>query len=355
MTTKSGVCKIAGRRSIFMPAITRAGHTMGDRLGDYVLPKVPIAMLFEGFEGKGRAEVYGNQSLGLLTGGAKRDGKRFNWRRPFFTYRHGLLHCVAAPGRDYIYHYGRLVATACGLAGLSPDIGMQPPAPDAAVEFVRRWLPTELPTVDVMVLGYVERLFTDSISAWSCQPGFGWKTSTVGRARVGLLGCEFSYWGDLAGAVVTVLAERKRTSWVVYAGKLGTLTAGIVPNVFVATGTTSFVEGRQVVWQSRLNLESPDAMLLTGQTHITVPSTLDETREWYEENVSRFDVVDPEIGRMAVAANDAGVKFDYLHIISDNLCGHYAEGLYDERVRDVTIKRQRCLVMIESVLRRSFA
>ncbi len=334
-------------------ATTPAAHTMGARLSEYVLPKVPVSALIETC---GRVRVYGDQSLWLLLGGIKRQGKRFNWRRPFFTTRHGLLHCVVAPGQDYTHHYARLVATACELVEIPPRVIVDIPAPDQAVQFIDRWLPRQLPRADVIVLGYVERLFKSYPTTWATHTGFGWRSAVIGPTNVALVGCEFSYWGDLAGALVTVLAERGRASWVIYVGKLGALTPSRVPNQHVATGTRSYVAGREVTWGSHLDLGvGYGPILLTDQRHITVPSTFDETCTWHARHAAHFDVVDPEIGRMAHAAKQASIQFDYLHIVSDNLCGHYEQGLYDERAAAISASRQGCIAIIESILRRSFS
>lgn len=332
---------------------TPLAHTMGVRLADYVLPKVNVKGLIAA---RGRASIYSNQSLGLLIGGEKRVGKKFNWRRPFFVTKHGLMHCVTAPGHDYTYHYARLVSTACHLVGIEPTVEMELPRHDASVEFLDRWLPSELPACDVVVLGYVEHLFTDEISSWDLRPGFGWRCASVEKSKVMLLGCEFSYWGDLAGALVTVLAERKITPWIIYVGKLGALASDNAPNRYVATGCTSRVEERTVMWRSNLKLDSDraDDQVLTNQRHITLPSIIDETKAWYQKQVGSYDLVDPEIGRMAEAASLTEVQFDYLHIVSDNLSGYYVHGLYDERHLDIATSRLQCLTTIESILRRSF-
>lgn len=331
---------------------TPTAHTMGARLSDYVLPKVPVSALIET---GGRVHLYGNQSLGLLIGGAKQHGKLFNWRRPFFGAKHGIVHCVVAPGQDYAHHYARLVATACALVHIEPRVELEIPTPNDAVEFIDRWLPRDLARADVIILGYVEKLFAEGAGRWKSDPGFGWRQVSIGNCQVTLLGCEFSYWGDLAGALVTILAARYCASWVIYVGKLGALNPERVPNRYVATGVRSLVSSREVLWESGLNLNGPHGdQVLIAQRHITVPSTLDETRRWYVRHAPYSDVVDPEIGRMAEAARQATMRFDYLHVVSDNLSGNYVQGLYHEREFDVATNRLRCLTIIESILRRSF-
>ncbi|WP_150246293.1 nucleoside phosphorylase-I family protein [Nocardiopsis quinghaiensis] len=332
------------------PVAVPTGHTMGERLADYVLPKIPVDLLTAT---NGRAWVYPNRSLSFLLGGDKREGKRFNWRRPYFTVADQVLHCVVPPGRDYAHHYTQLVREACALTGLPTDVTTEPPAPGQGLEFMDHWLPAYLPANDRVILGYVEPLLRDRTTDWTHRPGFGWRTARVGNATVLLLGCEFSFWGDLAGDLVTALTARGHTGGVVYVGKLGGLQPDMAPNTLVVTGTTTRIEECRLTWDSALDLTQAPATLRSGVRHATVPSVLDETRTWFEANRADFDVVDPEIGHMARAATTAGVPFDYLHIVTDNLCGTYEHGLYGERAAPVATGRRRCLHDIETILYRS--
>ncbi|WP_285732706.1 hypothetical protein [Nocardiopsis sp. ATB16-24] len=330
--------------------VVPAGHTMGERLADYVLPKVPVDLLTAT---NGRAWVYPNRSLSFLLGGDKREGKKFNWRRPYFTVADQVLHCVVPPGRDYAHHYTQLIRAACTLLGLPSDVTTEFPTPGQGLEFMNHWLPARLPVNDRMILGYVESLFRDRSTHWTHQPGFGWRIARIGNATVLLLGCEFSFWGDLAGDLVTALAARGHTGGVVYVGKLGGLQADMAPNTLVVTGTTTRIGDRDLTWNSTLDLSQAPATLRSGVRHATVPSVLDETHAWFEANRADFDVVDPEIGHMARAATTAGVPFDYLHVVTDNLCGTYEHGLYGERAAPVAAARRRCLHDIETILHRS--
>jgi hypothetical protein len=338
--------------SVTVPAaVTTEAHTMGERLADYVLPKVPVELLTAT---GGRAWVYPNRSLSFLLGGEKRQGKRFNWRRPYFTVADQVLHCVVPPGRDYTHHYTQLLRSACALVGLPDDrVTTEPPALGQGLEFVDHWLPADLPAHDLIVLGYVEPLFRDHTTDWIHQPGFGWRTARVSSATVLLLGCEFSFWGDLAEDLVTALAARGHTRRVVYVGKLGGLQPNMVPNTLIVTGTTTRLEDHALTWGSALDLNDAPSTLRSGVRHVTVPSVMDETRAWFHAHRDAFDIVDPEIGHMARAASTAGVPFDYLHIVTDNLNGIYEHGLYAERSAPVATLRRRCLRDIETILHRS--
>jgi hypothetical protein len=330
-------------------------HTMGERLPDYVLPKIPLDLLTAA---RGRAWVYPNRSLSFLLGGDKRVGKRFNWRRPYFTLADGILHGVVPPGQDYTHHYAELLRAACAMTDLPAEITVEQPIPGQGLAYVDHWLPRNLPAHDLAILGYVEPLLTRppaSSGDWNHRPGFGWRTTRVGRSTALLLGCEFSFWGDLAGDLVTALISRGHTSGVLYVGKLGGLRPDMEPNTVIVTGTTTQVKGHPVSWKSALDLDPTLPGLRSRVRHITVASVLDETRTWLDQHRAHFDVVDPEIGHMALAATTANVPFDYLHIVTDNLNGTHDHGLYAERSTPVATRRRRCLHNIETILHRSLA
>lgn len=324
-------------------------HTMGEKLADYVLPKCQPHLLIA----SRHVQIHTSDALVSMSGGEKRHGKSFNWRRPSFTLAGNDLHCLISPGVDYVHHYARLIGTACHILGVQLTMEIEYPERNASTEFIDKWLP-RVPKSDVVILGYVERILVEEGGEWTFSQGFGWRSVLINGERVLLLGCEFSYWGDLAGALVTVLASRHIAPWMIYVGKLGTLNVEDVPNKHVATGQSSLVEGKLVSWNSALVLEKTDPyIVLRALRHVTVPSIIDETKGWYKEYHHSYDLVDPEIGRMAVAAQDAGVDFDYLHVVSDNLSGHHENGLYDERRAGILADRQHCLSIISTILRSS--
>jgi hypothetical protein len=336
------------RRYLDVRPVTATEHTMGGQLPRYVLPKVPVRDLTAC---RGRALVHGGTDLELLARGEKRHSKSFNWRRPAFEARQGTLQCFTPPGRDYAYHYACLLAAACVIIGQPAAVEVELPAAGEADAFIERWLPADLPAFDVVVLGYVQHLFA-SAAPWVLRPGFGWSAAAVSGRLVGLVGCEFSFWGDLAGALVSALA-RRGTRWVIYVGKLGTLSGRHEPNQWIATGSSSWVEGQMITWSSQLRCGPDMPGLLRDQSHVTVPSTLDETVAWYSASASRWDLVDPEIGRMAAAAQAAAIQFDYVHIITDSLAGLHPDGLYDERSASIASGRRTCLTRIVTILERS--
>lgn len=335
--------------------IIEKSHTMGHLLPKYVLPKLPPREVLE--EAQVVSIEYSSNIEDFISFG-KSGHKKFNWRRPQFIHEGNHLRCIMPPGADYSYHYIQLFETAAKFYRTHLSIRSQHPTFGQGLEFVRSLVRDEIKPADVVILGYVEHLFVHSDLTWEVQNGVGYRTFSIGDFEILLIGFELSYWGDIGGHLVRVLAEKNVSDWVIYVGKLGALDQSVIPNRTVATGNISLLEGREISWKSRLNVDlssvETDICLLTGQTHATEPSTLDESVEWLKEFSLRADLVDPEIGRMAVAAEESGITFDYLHIVSDNLAGGYEQGLFEEHFGEVKSSRRECLKLIESILAQSF-
>ncbi|WP_433683365.1 hypothetical protein [Nocardia sp. CA-119907] len=323
---------------------------MGEQLHRYVLPKVPELDLSD----VQAIKVYGSPSLALLLNAKPLDTKLFNWRRPEFIRLGSFLHCVTSPGRDYTWHYAKLIATAGLIRGEQRPVLLTQPKRYEMDWFIDRWLPHSLPDADVVVFGYVQQLFGREAEGvpWNHCHGFGWKHIDVAGASVLLLGCEFSYWGDLAGSLTAAILRREITSWVLYVGKLGSLDPSLAPNQWLATGQSSVVDGVPFTWRGRLQYVRPTGRMLRDICHVTMPSVIDETREWAVEASQSCQVVDPEIGQMGRAAVKAGASFDYLHLVTDNLVKDFDQGLYDERSKHVASQRKSLLLEAEQMIRR---
>lgn len=125
----------------------------------------------------------------------------------------------------------------------------------------------------------------------------------------------------------------------------------------MATGKQSYVHGQLVEWQNAL--EASTALLASHctifGTHITLGSVLHETKDWLSALPTCVDFVDPEIGMMAQAAVRSGIKFGYLHIISDNVAEKYSEDLSNERQQSVLVGREHLYKLVQDVLRHHFS
>jgi hypothetical protein len=83
--------------------------------------------------------------------------------------------------------------------------------------------------------------------------------------------------------------------------------------------------------------------------HATSPSILLENRDWLAKHAA-YDFVDPEIGPMGAAARQAGIRFGYLHVISNNLARHYPDDLSNERHLDVLRRRAVLIDRIRDII-----
>ena len=126
---------------------------------------------------------------------------------------------------------------------------------------------------------------------------------------------------------------------------------GVRPNTWLSTGERTYVRGQAVDWK---NVLDKSIARLAGQytvtgTHVTLGSVLHETRDWLAKLPSEVDFVDPEVGMMAQAAVKSGIRFGYLHIISDNVAEKYDEDLSNERMRNVLMRRSKLYEVVQNV------
>ncbi|KAK4610385.1 hypothetical protein CLAFUW4_13708 [Fulvia fulva] len=114
------------------------------------------------------------------------------------------------------------------------------------------------------------------------------------------------------------------------------------------------VDNELVQWPNVLDPHITCPEVIRG-AHYSLPSVLDETRDWLEKYRQVFDFVDPEIGHMAKACNEGGTGFGCLHIISDNIAKKYSYDLSNERLQQVVTDREMLLDGIQDTLERFFA
>lgn len=298
----------------------------------------------------------------------KRD-KPFNWQRP--TARMDgdstkiALQCF--PGVDYVKHYASVVATYLSLRGGDPESVLYTiPTTEECISPILLSNLREMGPVRTVVMGYVHAL-KQFIQPGLWQHGmhrnnptdelFGWQIVTIpasGR-KVAFLGCRVSFWGDISGHIVRLLKTLNKAEEVIYVGKLGSLDPAHIPNMFLATGSSSQLVGTETIrWQNVLQSFVEDSPRVVYGEHYTLPSVLDETKEWFEEKRAKYNFVDPEIGHMASAAVESGMEFGYLHVISDNLARKYEFDLSNERKEGALNARAETIREIQRILLRYF-
>ncbi|KAK3389476.1 hypothetical protein B0H63DRAFT_556625 [Podospora didyma] len=346
---------------------TIANHTMGTSLPRYLEIKVHQAVLDKRYDEIVVVGAYNRYSPGSIAfEGEKRD-KPFNWERPTARAEGNTLYIECFPGYDHIEHYAEIIAGYLRI--LEEQHDTRDLTPSSCVSFVPSSCSDTLQAlehatnlssfpgqgVDTVVLGQVWHLsnLTGSPVDWQGSGPWQWVLRTFASGRkVAFLGFRPAFWGDIAGEVVHWLASRLQVKEVIYLGKLGVLRKGVRPNTWLATGGRSLVNGRVVEWDNTLAM----AVAQRGRdstifgSHVTLGSVLHETRSWHAQLADTVDFVDPEIGMMAQAAVRSGIRYGYLHMITDNLGQKYEEDLSNERTESVLTRRARLHQVVQDVM-----
>ncbi|KAL7928900.1 hypothetical protein V8C35DRAFT_325528 [Trichoderma chlorosporum] len=296
-------------------------HTMGTSLPRFLDLKVHQAVRERAYDGITVVGAYRRSYPSTVFQGEKRD-KPFNWQRPTARAVSNHLYIECFPG----YDYNALEAT---------NIGNFPEG------------------IDTVVLGLVHRLerLTGPVD-WAGDECFAWTVRLFNGRRVAFLGFRPAFWGDISGELVHYLASRCGVREVLYLGKLGSVQRGVRPNAWLATGGLSYVRGQAVEWENVVRnsvAKRARACTVVGN-HITLGSVLHETRSWLATLPSSVDFVDPEVGMMGQAAVKNGIRFGYLHIISDNVAEKYEEDLSNERMPSVLKGRSALYEVVQDVL-----
>jgi hypothetical protein len=262
--------------------------------------------------------------------------KRFNWKRPTADVQKDVGYLYIFPGEAYIRHYKKIYE----------QVGYSVEVKDLNTDIIRseisKVFPNDFPHVDTVILGYVEPLA--STGTWEGDGDIQWKLQSIKGELVAFVGVKFSYWGDIIYYVTEKFSNY--CSKILYIGKLGSLNEDDEPNKTLATGNVSSVNGEMIEWENIFE----DSPLVVKGKHLTVPSVLDETHEWFIQNNKEYRFVDPELGWIAKASRDFNLKFSYLHLITDNLHANFLEDLTTEREDSVLKKRYQYVGIIRSIL-----
>jgi len=317
-------------------------HTMGHSLLKYLDLKIHPLLLKEDIK---KIEVVGvfNRNEGVSPN--EKAGKLFNYIRPTAVLQGETLQICCFPGWDYVFHFANIIASFFYNKEAQISISCSLPSDENC------WQPffsssiQQIPDADIAILGYVE--FLDHLSEdqqWRGGPFFFWKNCYLKSKRALLIGCKHTYWGEIAGRITELLAS-KGIEIVIYSGKLGTLDPDYVPNQCLATGSRSNLPNGTIISWDNLFERLDDTLIKIGD-HITVPSVLQETSIWKQQVAEGIKFVDPEIGHMAVAAAKSGIRFSYLHVVSDNLAKKFDFDLSNERHQQVLNDRKKLYKII---------
>jgi hypothetical protein len=328
-------------------------HTMEEALNKYMQYK--IHQLIHAFQGK-KIVVRGKyeRALSSIYVNEKKD-KMFNWKRPTaeITKDGNTLYLNCFPGHDYVYHYASIVSSYLKINSIKNiEVVVEVPKNNACIKTLLKTNLPAMPNCDIVILGMVEKLHhLTNHSPWQGDGDFCWSEGILGNKKIILLGCKFSFWGDIAGNLVKVLASKKVKA-VIYTGKLGGLQAHMQPNLTLATGSKSIVNGKEINWKNILSIPPTLADVIDG-VHYTLPSVLYEDKNWFDTIGHKYSFVDPEIGWMAKAAKKNKITFSYMHIVSDNLAKTQSENLSNERDQNIVDKRLLSAAKISEILKQS--
>lgn len=322
-------------------------HSMGCSLVRYMDIKIHPLLIRNKYN---KIVVRGlfDRSIGISS--KEKDNKMFNYMRPTAMINSGVIYINCFPGIDYVFHYGNIIQSYIKMKGMDIKVQHIIPSEEECWQAISNSELKNIPKCHTVIMGYVEGIQNiSSDTSWQGNGYFLWKKVLLSSGDAILLGCKHTYWGEIAGRIVTFLSINgvKR---IIYAGKLGAASPDLIPNQSIATGNVSILpNGNYIYWKNLF--EGVKDFRVRHGTHITVPSVLQETKEWLAVNINRFDYVDPEIGHMASAAANCGMEFSYFHIISDNLSAKYASDLSNERNSDVLSDRKRlCKIIGRAIL-----
>lgn len=329
-------------------AVNPSRHPMGHHLLGYVEPKVHHLVRVGTWREIRVVGKHARDSPYVVSDNEK-NFKLFNWHRP--TARvidSDTLEIACFPGRYYVQHYALIIATYLSIVGKESKVRYESD-PDVAKGLALMLSQLEgLGHVDTVVIGYVDSLDDYQDGKW--QTGsvdhthlFSWKRF---RAKDGttivLLGCMFSFWGDISVQLIKALSQHGLSS-LIYAGKAAALRAKDRPGEIIVTGGESTINASMVTWDNIIRDAASLLPTVREGRHITIPSPLVADLQWTtQSDTLGAEWVDCEVGLMARECNSRRIGFAYLHIVSDNLSQVGSWGLWNER--SPTVQEHRAVL-----------
>jgi hypothetical protein len=285
-------------------------------------------------------------------------GLPLNFRRPTTSIiNKNAIRLNCFPSNAMIVHYASLVTTYLSLREMDCMI-VQPVLidPDETAKLIHKSNIRALGQTDIVIVGDVHYLKELTGDQWEGDSGsvrdiFRWQKFVSSKGKsVALLGCLDQLWGEMGHHLIDALRLRAGARCVVYIGKTGSLCSEYAPNEWIATGDHFFIGDESLKWHNPLKQALVGSTRVIEGPIVTIPTPLCETQEWLKKwpNTSW---VDCEVGYMARVAKKSGVRFGFLHIVSDNLHDASGENLSNEDLEAVKIKRQILYVEIERIIK----
>ena len=311
-----------------IPKASPEKHTMFNALDRYVAQKLPTDAVDAVLNNRGRFEVHGiyPKHFEGLFGNRLESGdlqeldfyhrpttRKYNVVRPryFKSARNDQFIICLAPGTDYIKHYGSMLRHYCQLQDVSSNLQLlHYPMASASLAFWTRLNHGFVWEDDTVIIGYVDEI-SKELENWvelaplstASNPFFESRRYQLANGRcINFLGVNFSFWGNLAQAIVFEICKSK-ASELIYVGKLGSMTTpdSLYRTLFSPTEYATFDHNRivNVVRDVKNGLVSRFPELNTGM-HVSVPTVIEEDYLQRELCSSlRAQSIDNEISQIA--------------------------------------------------------
>lgn len=329
-------------------------HTMEESLIPYIDMKIHDLIKEGGYE---QIVVVGKYDRSAQVASNEKK-KKFNYQRPTAEIKGDILYIYVFPGMEYVKHYAALIESFFAINGQRKDIVRYiEPSADDCLQALANSNFHKIPNGEVAILGYgLEDLIGEEEIQWEGdeEGAYGWVQKQIYNKVVSYIGVKHSYWGDIAGKIVNLLAK-KGYQQIIYVGKVGGLQEEHVPNKTLATGSLSYLNGEYIECNDLFDFaEGDDQVAIATGVQYTIPSVLNETKFWREMQ-KQYAFVDSEIGFMAKAALAEKIAFAYLHLISDNLNRGYKQDLSNEWTEEVQVNRKQSLKKAKGLIETAIA
>ena len=229
-------------------AVSPGDHSMGNSLVQYMEIKAHPLLKEYNYE---KIVVQGKFDRSFGISYKEKANKLFNYIRPTAQISDEILYLNCFPGLDYVFHYGNIIKSYLSFVHKPYNVSGILPSEEVCWKAIAESDLKSVSKSHTVIMGYVEGLQSiSSDTIWHGTGYFLWKSVRLSSGNAILLGCKHTYWGEIAGRVVSYLALNgvKR---IIYSGKLGTLNPNLIPNLTIATGNASILpNGKIIEWDN---------------------------------------------------------------------------------------------------------
>lgn len=180
-------------------------HTMGSSLERYIKMKMHHFIDTVEFEKVSIVPLYDRKSEPSKN---EKNGKLFNWQRPTAKIVNKELIIECFPGYDYVRHYYSLIKTYLYHTNRKKiEVTFIEPKVELIEQAILNTNILNFKYPEIVILGTVEELHPLTNTDWKGDGPF--KMSKSGN--LALVGCEFSFWGDISKYVSKHIVKKGQT------------------------------------------------------------------------------------------------------------------------------------------------